>query len=82
MKITKSIGPKTVPWGTPDVAGTLFDISPSRTTVWGRSVTKSVIQLSVWPVFQFINEMSKWNFSKGLSKIHNNDVNLYFVMFD
>ena len=42
--IRKRIGPRTVPWGTPDVTGALLDISPSSTTVWVQSVRKSEIQ--------------------------------------
>ena len=42
--LEKRIGPRTVPWGTPDVTGALLDISPSSTTVWVRSVRKSEIQ--------------------------------------
>ena len=32
MKIRNSIGPKTVPWGNPEVTGQDFDVSPSMTT--------------------------------------------------
>jgi hypothetical protein len=33
MQIRKRIGPSTVPCGTPDVTGTVLDVTPSITTV-------------------------------------------------
>ena len=38
------MGPRTVPWGTPDNTGALSEVAPSRTTLWDLEERKSVIQ--------------------------------------
>ena len=47
MYIRNKIGPRTVPWGTPEVTGTDVDDVPSRTTVCVLSDRNACIQLSV-----------------------------------
>ena len=34
MKMRKSRGPSTVPWGTPDITGASLEVNPSTTTLW------------------------------------------------
>ena len=40
MQMRNKIGPNTVPWGTPDVTGTVLDDIPFTTTVCVRSDSK------------------------------------------
>jgi hypothetical protein len=42
------IGPNTVPWGTPDVTGTVLEDIPFTTTVCVRSDRKALIQSRVF----------------------------------
>ncbi|KAH3859817.1 hypothetical protein DPMN_102638 [Dreissena polymorpha] len=44
----KRRGPRTDPWGTPEVTGTWSDLVPSTTTDWDLPIRKDWIQDMVW----------------------------------
>ena len=46
----KRSGPKTEPYGTPDVTGTSGEHSPSSTTAWVRPHRKELIHFNVLPL--------------------------------
>ena len=43
MLFRKSMGPRTVPWGTPDNTRALSEVAPSKTTFFDLEERKSVI---------------------------------------
>ena len=53
MFIKNSIGPRTEPWGTPDVTGTVPDFSFSRTTVYVRPERKACIHFKLGPLIPY-----------------------------
>ena len=50
MKVRKSNGPITVPWGTPEMTSALVEDCPSRVTCWVRFARKSFSQFHVFPL--------------------------------
>ena len=52
MHIRNSMGPSTVPWGTPDVTTIFSDVVFSKSTVCVLFVRKDVIQFVIWSDIQ------------------------------
>ena len=59
------IGPKTEPWGTPELTGTDLDSSPSKTTVCDLLPWKDAIQDSAFPLIPYW-----WSFQMTFKDIH------------
>ena len=68
----KRSGPRTEPWGTPEVTLTSSDDSPSSTTVWVRPIRNDWIQFKVFPFTpkqESLNKSFRWfTLSKALLK--------------
>jgi hypothetical protein len=58
----KRTGPRTVPWGTPEVTGTISDDSPSRTTVCVRFDKKAEIHYMIFYMASDILDPVKPNY--------------------
>ena len=80
--IRNSSGPRTVPWGTPDVTGLESDDIPSKTTVCSRSVRKDEIHPRVVPVTpiasSFLSSLENNN-SLNHSYVREVKLKFYFV---
>ena len=81
MYARKRRGPRTVPWGTPDVMSAGEECTPSRSTSCFLSAKNDPIHLSVlsWTPWKskFVEKSGMWYLIKGFTKVQKNDVNLF-----
>ena len=71
IMIRNSKGPRTDPWGTPDLTFTFFDCALLTNTVWYRLIRKLWIQFPIFPVnpssLIFLRVKSKFTLSNALA---------------
>ena len=82
MNTRNRIGPKTEPWGTPELTRTDLDSSPSKTTVCDLLPRKALIQDSAFPLIPYwwSFQMSfEWfnNYVKGLEEVKQYQISLF-----
>jgi len=77
IKMLKTTGPKTVPWGTPLVIGVHLDIEPLTTTVWLWVSNQFLIHWIVYPPnlsFQFRDKNVLWDHIKCIAEVQVDDI--------
>ena len=79
----KSIGPKTVPCGTPTITNAELDVGPFTTTCWLRfprcsDPVVSVVGYAIVP--DLMEELGMRDFVKGLAEIKHDGICLVFLI--